>query len=123
MGVTAIAGTNAELPPLISPGKLLQQYFIDWQDANSSQTIARIEGPRSTIPLFEPNERYSVNPDSFVLMIDSVRFEDRGSYLGVIGVMDPAGMSFTYDQTRVRTVTLEVYGEQFLNDDTNVPHC
>ena len=108
--VTVLAGDTVSLPPLISPGALTQQYYIDWRNAETLETVARIEGPRSQ-QLIEPTERYSVDPDTFALIIDSVRFEDRGFYLGVIGVMDPAGSSFVYTQTEMQNIELEVYGE------------
>ena len=113
--ITAVAGRDAVLPPLISPGALIQQYFIDWQNATSAQTLARIQGPRDQLPSFEQSMRYSVNPETFDLTIQSVRFEDQGSYLGVIGVREPTsdgqGLSFTYDQTRTSEVMLVVHGE------------
>ena len=109
--ITAVAGRDAVLPPLISPGALILQYFIDWQNATSSVTLARIQGPRSQMT-FVPNERYSVSPDTFALTINSVRFEDRGSYLGVIGAREPTsggqGQTFTQSQTLTESVTLEV---------------
>ena len=113
MRVTAKAGRDAVLPPLISPGVLIQQYFIDWQDATSSVTLAYIQGPRSQRSIVT-DRRYSINPDTFELTISSVRFEDRGSYLGVIGVMDPEGQLFMYERTRQNNVTLDVYGEHFV---------
>ena len=57
------------------------------------------------------SEKYSVDPKTFALIIHSVRFEDRGSYRGVVGVTDPEGQSFTYTQTQEREVTLEVFGK------------
>ena len=109
--ITTVAGRDAVLTPLISPGALVQQYFIDWQDATSSATLARIQGPRSQT-IFMPNERYSVSPDTFALTIHSVRFEDRGSYLGVIGAREPTsggqGQTFTQVQTLTEAVMLEV---------------
>ena len=107
--ISVVAGRDAVLPPLISPGALILQYFIDWQDATSSATLARIQVPRSEVPA--KSERYSIDPDTFELTIHSVRFEDRGSYRGVIGVRDPEGQSFTYTQTQERGVTLEVFGK------------
>ena len=111
--ITVLATEIAHLLPLEPPGALIQQYYIDWQDATNSVTLARIQGPRNQRPI-EPFERYSTDPDSFALTINPVRFEDRGAYLGVIGVRDPTpgGLSFTYTQTQLRNITLEVYGEQ-----------
>ena len=108
-----MAGTDAVLPPLVPPGALIQQYFIDWYNATSPATLARIQGPRNQVPLFEPHTRYSVDSNTLSLTIQSVKFEDRGSYLGVVGVMDPAGQPFTYKQTMIKNITLEVYGEYY----------
>ena len=75
-------------------------------------TFAYIQGPRSQRSIVT-DKRYSINPETFELTISSVRFEDRGSYLGVIGVMDPEGEFFTYEQTRQYNITLDVYGKHF----------
>ena len=114
--ITAVAGMDAALSPLISPGALIQQYFIDWESAATMATLARIQGPRSQVFSIEQSERYSVDPETFNLIIRSVTFEDSGHYRGVIGVMEPTtgGQLFTYDQTQVRNITLEVYGEQVI---------
>ena len=110
--ITVLAAEIAHILPLEPPGALIQQYFIDWQDAATSVTLAHIQGPRNQRPI-EPFERYSIDPDSFALTISPVRFEDRGAYLGVVGVRDPSpgGLSFTYTQTQLINITLEVYGE------------
>ena len=112
----AVAGRDATLSSLIPPGALIQQYFIDWQNAATMATLVRIQGPRSQLSLIEQNERYSVDPDTFDLTIQSVTFEDRGHYRGVIGVMEPTtgGQLFTYEQTQMKNITLEVYGEQVI---------
>ena len=111
--ITAVAGRDAVLTPLISPGALIQQYFIDWQDTTSSATLAHIQGPRSQQQVVS-NERYSIDPQTFELTISSVRFKDRGSYLGLIGVIDPKGQQFTYEHTQQKSITLDVYGEHFV---------
>ena len=109
--ITTLDGADTvQLSPLVSPGVLIQQYFIDWRNSTSSVTLASIQGPRSQQTV-EPNEKYSVDPDSFNLTIRSVRFEDRGPYMGVIGVMDPEGQLFTYERTRDVEITLEVNSE------------
>ena len=109
--MTVVAGTNAYISPLISPGALLQQYFIDWLDTATSQTLVRIQGGRNQGLSFRPNERYSISPETFMFTIHSVRFEDRGNYTGVMGVMDPEGMPFIYTQTETEQISLEVNGE------------
>ena len=81
-------GTDAILPPLISPGALKELYFVDWRRNSTSETLVRIEVPRN-----EPgmtNGRYSVDQDSFALTIQSVQFEDRGLYFGVYKVAELA---------------------------------
>ena len=113
--ITTLDGADTvQLHPLVSPGVLIQQYFIDWRNATSSVTLTSIQGPRSQQTV-EPNEKYSVDPDSFNLNIHSVRFDDRGPYMGVIGVMDPEGQLFTYERTRDVEITLEVNSESFLH--------
>lgn len=118
--VRALDGANTvQLSPLESPGMLIQRYFIDWKNATSSVTLASIQGPRSQQSV-EPNEKYSIDPDSFNLIIHSVRYEDRGSYRGVIGVMDPEGQLFTYERTRNVEIILEVNSKSFVTDDLTV---
>ena len=107
-------GSDAVLNPLVLPGSLLAQYYVDWLD-NSSQTIGRIQGPRRSLLPLDPNSRYSVNPETFALTIQSVSFDDRGIYFGVVGVADPAGQTFLYTQTQTLGVTLDVYGERSLD--------
>ena len=111
-------GTDAILPPLISPGALRDElYFIDWQMGRNGtlETLAQIQGPRIQSPVTTMDQRYSVNPETFVLMIQSVTFEDRGIYFGVLGVRDPQGMEFFYEELRSSGVTLDVYGKQANN--------
>ena len=105
---------DAVLTPLIPPGSLLAQYYIDWLTNNSSQTVGRIQGPRSFLPM-DSNPKYSVNRDTFALTIRSVSFDDRGLYYGVVGVRDPAGQLNLYTQTQTLGVTLDVYGERSLD--------
>ncbi len=107
-------GSDAVLIPLIPPGRLLAQYYIDWLKNSSSQILGSIQGPRPSSPL-GPNPKYSVNPDTFALTIPSVSFDDRGVYFGVVGVVDPAGQLNLYTQTQTLGVTLDVYGERSLN--------
>ena len=113
--ITAVAGTDETLPPLVSPGALIQQYFIDWENAENSQTLTRIQGPRDQTSLFKPqfDERFVVSPNTFNLTIRSVRFEDRGSYVGVVGIKvpSPGGRILVYEPTREKNITLEVIGE------------
>ena len=117
MTVPVQEGTDAILPPLISPGALLELYFIDWQmERNGTlETLAQIQGPRIQSPVTTMDQRYSVNPETFALMIQSVTFEDRGIYFGVLGVRDPEGMEFVYEELRLSGVTLDVYGKQTSN--------
>ena len=105
----AVAGRDALLPPLISPGALIQQYFID---AATSETFSRPLQSKVNCNRCEVLNRYGYI--NFELTISSVRFVDRGSYLGVIGVMDPEGQLFTYERTQQNNVTLHVYGEHFV---------
>ena len=109
--MTVTAGSDVYISPLISPGALLQQYFIDWLDRATSQTLVRIQGRRNQNLSFRPNERYSIDPETFMFTIHSVRYEDQGNYTGVVGVMDPEGMPFIYPQTETRHISLEVNGE------------
>ncbi len=115
-------GSDVLLTPLIPPGRLLAQYYIDWLD-NSSQILGSIQGPRPPLPL-GPNPKYSVNPDTFALTIRSVSSEDRGVYYGVLSVVKQtvntingqiSHRAYTYTQTQTLGVTLDVYGERNLD--------
>ena len=103
----------AVVDPIIGPGALLSQYSIEWKKLNDSNsvTVARIAGPRSINPINDPDMKYSVDPSSFVLTINSVSYEDRGTYRGVLFVTDPEGRLFDYDRDLIPTTTTDVYGE------------
>ncbi len=110
-----VAGNTATLNPLVCPGKLIQQYFIDWKRNGTSETIAKIQGPRPNPSIFNPDPRYSVDRDIFSLTIQSVSFQDRGVYLGVVGVADPEGQEMEDTRTARQGVTLEVYGKKIMS--------
>ncbi len=105
-------GEEAVLEPLVSPGMLLGQYFIDWMNGSNTEALATIQGPRLSPTLLRSvDSRYSVDPNTFALTIRQVSFSDRGLYLGVVGVADPKGQLFFYTQTQSMGINLEVYGE------------
>ncbi len=110
--VTVQKGHDAVLHPLIPPGMLLAQYFIDWINSSSADIIATIQGPRAISTVFNPDSRYFVDPNTFALTIRGVSFSDRGLYSGVLGVADPAGRELTYMQTQSLKVDLDVYGKK-----------
>ncbi len=107
--VRVIAGRGAVIQPLTTPGMLVQRYYIDWK--RSGNVVAAIQGPRTSPTVFNPDPRYSVDPDTFSLTIQSVAFEDRGAYIGIVGVVEPEGAVLEDTATASQNISLEVSGK------------
>ncbi len=111
-GITTIrakAGSTAVLPPYICTGNWHSRYYIDWY--KNSQPIGRIDGLRSPQLVNIGQEKFSVDPGNFSLMIESVSRSDTGAYYGVLGVIEKTGnLERTFEQTQTMPIVLEVYG-------------
>ncbi len=90
---------------------LLQRYYIDWR--KNSVAFASIQGPRPIQFSINFDSRYSINPETFELTIESVLFSDRGLYLGVVGVVEEMGLKIEDNRTANQGLTLEVNGKNF----------
>ena len=106
--VYAIVGERVQLNCIISPGKLIKQYFIKWE--RTTQTIV------STRNLLPPlDDRYSVDPSDLSLIIDDVELEEASdAYQCRLTVEDPNTMQ-TYEynnlQSNNNNIQLIILGE------------
>lgn len=99
----------------ITPGRLLRQYFVRWQNGSSGATYRDIPPiglptPPTATP---PDPRYSIDPVTFSLTITDVQLSDSdSSYRCVLGVVDPrSNRVFTYERTENTDLQLIVFSE------------
>ena len=110
-------GTTAVLDCSLSPGRLVRQYFVTWQNGSNGREYAGIQRPRLT--QFQPTQtssvsRYSVQPSTLALVISNVDLSDSDTtYRCVVGVEDPEDDStaMIFDDTTTTDINLIVYSK------------
>ena len=107
-------GSTVRLDCLTPPGKLVDLYYVTWQDAADSATqYFRLLPPHlRTNELSETrlSERYTIDYLNFSLFISDAREEDAGGYQCVVGVADPGNTSVTFLYSQGSTkITLTMF--------------
>ena len=106
--VYAILGERVQLYYIISPGQLIQQYSITWERAGIA-----IYRSRDSPPTLD--DRYSVDPSDFSLIIDNVQLEEASAgYQCRLRVVDPNSdtmQTYEYTNLQLYNIQLIVLGE------------
>jgi hypothetical protein len=101
-------GERARINCTETPGNLIRQYSITWRNSSSDDILASVPFNGNADGV---NTRYSVDQESFALMIENVTFRDSiGSYqceLRVQNIQDSGIFSYG----RSEDLELLVYGE------------
>ena len=109
----AEVGTTALLDCAITPGSLVEQYFVTWENGTSGLFYNQIP-PISSTTATPFNPRYFIEPTNFSLLISNVQLSDSDStYRCFVGVQDPLfgnRISF-YTNTENTNLRLVVYCE------------
>lgn len=107
-GNRSTIGQSVELYCGITPGALIQSYYVIWEV--SGRIIYRTRPNRSP-EIFD--SRYRLNPLNFSLIIDNVRLDDASrEYRCILSVVDPnTMMEETYLTTQSHNISLEVFGK------------
>lgn len=113
----AEVGSTAVLNCSITPGRLLGQYFVRWRNGSLGGRSYREIPPAGvqTLPTSTPlDPRYSIDPESFSLIISDVQLTDSDpTYRCVLGLQDPRSSNriSTYERTQTTNLQLIVYSE------------
>lgn len=106
-------GSKAVLNCSISPGRLIQRYFVTWTNRTSGRlyTEKRLSPPPINTPTSDP--RYMINPSTLSLGISNVEFADADpNYICILGVSNPPdNTEFFYEQTRHTSLELFIYSK------------
>ena len=106
----AVVGQSqpVQLNCAISPGNLLQQYFVTWYKADDIIYRFNVDGS-----VDGDLERYSHNPSNLALIISNVGLDDASdNYHCVLTVVNPrTGDSESYDILRNLNIRLVVLGK------------
>ena len=107
--VYAKVGESVQLDCPISPGALLQQYYVSWDESGTG--IYRTQAQSSPVMI---DNRYNLNRLTLSLIINDICLEDASDmYHCVIRVVDPETMmEYSYNNLRTVPISLVVYGKR-----------
>lgn len=102
----------------IPPGKLINQYSVEWIDAtNNTNKFYVLHPPYQQRRTERKSERYDLDPNTFQLMIRDVQLSDGiNPYLCILHVTDimsgdETPNTYTYGQTTTAKQFLSVFGK------------
>ena len=108
--IYAKVGESVQLDCPISPGALLQQYYVSWDESGTGIYHTRAYQPSPVVI----DNRYDLNRSTLSLIINDVRLEDASDmYHCVIRVVAPeTTMEYSYNNLRTVPISLVVYGKR-----------
>lgn len=104
----AVKGERVQIDCGILPGKLLQQYTINWYKSSTKMIVAN----NVIIPMGSPDGHYALNHSTLSLIINNVTEADTSAYYRCeLIVRDPqVQQTYTYDILESNFITLIILG-------------
>ncbi len=106
-----VPGSTVRLDCSITPGVLVDQYYVTWRSAsNQSLVFYQSFPPRlNRNPINIDSQHYSLDPGNFSLYIhDVTAYDGAHDYACVLGVEDPMEITSTLLYTRTENVYLSL---------------
>ncbi len=107
-------GTTVRLECSITPGVLVDQYYVTWRSASNQSLVFYQSFPPhlNSTPINIDSQHYSVDPGNFSLYIHNVTVYDRAhDYVCVLGVEDPMQTTEILVYTSTMSVNLTLFSK------------
>ena len=103
-----MVGSTARLDCAITPGVLIEYYYVTWRNASDPSVMFYLIPPRNNES--EPQEHHPLNHwytinQNFSLFISNVGPADTAEYQCVLGVVDPSDFT-AYNYTRTQNANI-----------------